>query len=115
MTDHTELLVLILPPQGRLVVAAADSAGLLPGPGLVLALEHKSATGSQTVAGRLDVEQVRLLRDGLDLWLRVAARGDVQAKPDATTQLPGLVGTADEQTVAQWLASGAEQLPLEGL
>jgi hypothetical protein len=114
MTDHTELLALILPPQGRLVVAAADSAGL-PGPMLVLALEHKSATGSQTVAGRLDVEQVRLLRDGLDLWLRVAARGDVQAKPDATTQLPGLVDVATDGTVAEWLASGAEQLPLEGL
>jgi hypothetical protein len=113
MTEHTELLAMILPPQGRLVVAAAASAGHQPGPTLVLALEHKMAAGSQTVAGLLDVEQVRLLRDGLDLWLRAAARGDVQAKPDATTRLPGLagglVGTADEQTVARWLASGADE------
>jgi hypothetical protein len=115
MTEHTELLALILPPQGRLALATADS-GPLP-PALVLALEHKAATGSQTVAARLTAEQAQLLRDGLDLWLRVAARGDVQMKPGAATAqdvLPALqtLETTDETTVAAWLASGAEAVDL---
>lgn len=114
MTEHTELLALILPPQGRLVLATAERAGQLP-PALVLALEHKAATGSQTVAGRMTQEQVRLLRDGLDLWLRIAERGDVQARPATTSPahvirsgVDGIVEVADEGTVAQWLASGIE-------
>jgi hypothetical protein len=113
MTDHTELLVLILPPQGRLVVAAADSAGLLPGPGLVLALEHKSAAGSQTVAGLLDRDRVRQLYHALADWLTgtdPAVQRRAAARP--TVESDGMV---TESTVAQWLASGAEQLPLEGL
>jgi hypothetical protein len=116
MTEHTELLALILPPQGRLALATADSTGL-PGPMLVLALEHKAATGSQTVAGRMDVEQVQLLRDGLDLWLQIARRGDVQMKPDAAAQavLPALrtLEDVDEHTVATWLASGAEGVDVD--
>lgn len=112
---HTELLAMILPPQGRLVVAAAASAGLLPGPGLVLALEHKGPTGSQTVAGLLDRQRARQLMHTLGDWL-VATDGsgpsDIPAAAAVQQVMAGTLETADENTVAQWLESGAEGMDL---
>lgn len=110
---HTELLAMILPPQGRLAVAATDSAGLLPGPGLVIALEHKTAAGSQTLAGLLDRDRVRQLQQTLLAWL-VATDGsgpsDIPAAAAVQQVMAGTLETADENTVAQWLESGAERL-----
>lgn len=114
MEDRQELLALILPPQGRLAVAAAETAGLLPGPGLVLVLEHKAASGSQTVAGLLDRDQVRQVQEALTHWLAAA-----EAQP-ATPSLARLVvqdedgalEVIDSATVAQWLPSGAEGMDL---
>lgn len=108
MEDRQELLALILPPQGRLAVAATDSAGLLPGPGLVLALEHKTAAGSQTVAGLLDRQRVLALQRTLGEWL--AATQPATAAP--VQRQDGAVEVADASTVATWLASGAEGMDL---
>jgi hypothetical protein len=92
-TGHV-LLELILPPQGRLVLMTGEHAGRLgPGPGLVVALEHKGPTGSQSLAGLLDQQLARTLRDALDMWLRIAERGDVEARPDAGERLSIDLGT----------------------
>lgn len=62
-------LQLTLPPQGRLLVAAREDAGRLPGPGLVLGIEHKDPMGSQTVAALLDRPRALALWQTLEQWL----------------------------------------------
>ncbi len=111
MTEHTELLALILPPQGRLALAATETAGLLPGPGLVLALEHKAATGSQTVAGLLDRQQAVQLYHALGDWLTGTDPDVARRRAAAPNVDPD--GLVDERTVARWLDSGADRLDVD--
>jgi hypothetical protein len=114
MEHGQELLALILPPQGRLAVAASDSAGLLPGPGLMLALEHKGPAGSQTVAGLLDRQRVLALQQTLGEWLAATGQQPATVSPAHVVERreDGAVEVVDSSTVATWLASGAEGMDL---
>ena len=118
MTEHGRtLLQLNLPPLGRLAVAAADSAGSLPGPGLVVALEHRTPAGSQTLAGLLDRERVLQLQETLTHWLvatEMAAEGHPGAPEPVVLEgtAAGTVQLHDTATVAAWLESGADETQL---
>jgi hypothetical protein len=99
MSAPVPLLTLTLPPLGRLMVAAAETAGRLPGPGLIIAVEQKDAMGAVSMAGLLDRERVQKVRDCLDRWLEAS---DPQPQPEPEP------ATAVDRILAPYRARGAQ-------